>query len=111
MQQPYCHIIENNQRQEVHTAGKDHMMATNFILFRRVRKIANTDCMFRHSVRPSVRIQQLGSHWTDFHEIWYLSIYRKYVENIQVSLKSNKNNGYFIGTPVYIYDNISLNSS
>jgi len=24
------------------------------------------------SVRPSVRMEQLGSHWTDFHEIWYL---------------------------------------
>jgi hypothetical protein len=27
----------------------------------------------------SVRKEQLGSHWTDFHEIWYLSIFRKYV--------------------------------
>jgi len=24
------------------------------------------------SVRPSVRMEQLGSHWTDFHEIWHL---------------------------------------
>jgi len=26
------------------------------------------------SVPPSVRMEQLGSHWTDFHEILYLSI-------------------------------------
>jgi len=46
-------------------------------------------------VRASVRIQQPGSHWTDFHEIWYLSIFQKSVEKIQASLKADKNNGYF----------------
>ena len=53
----------------------------------RVRKIAKSDYSLRH-VRPSVRMQQLGSHWTDFHEIWHLSIFLKSVEKIQVSLKS-----------------------
>jgi hypothetical protein len=24
------------------------------------------------SARPSVRTEQLGSLWTDFHEIWYI---------------------------------------
>jgi len=33
----------------------------------------------------SVRTEQLGSHWTDFNEIRYLSIFRKYVEGIEVS--------------------------
>ena len=42
----------------------------------------------------SVRMGQLGSQWTNFHEIWYLSIFRKSVENIQVAIKSDKNNGY-----------------
>jgi hypothetical protein len=41
----------------------------------------------------SVRMEQLGSHWTDFHDIWYLSIFGKSVEQIQVSLKSDNNNG------------------
>jgi len=41
----------------------------------------------RLSARPSVRVEQLGSHQTDFHEIWYLSIFRKFVEKIQVLLK------------------------
>ena len=31
-------------------------------------------------------------------------------EKIQVSLQSDKNNRYFTWTPMYIYDNISLNS-
>ena len=40
-------------------------------------------------------MEQLGSHWTDFDETLYLSFFRKPVEKIQVSLKSNKNNEYF----------------
>jgi hypothetical protein len=34
-----------------------------------------------------------GFQWTDFHEIWYLIIFRKYADKIQVSLKSDNNNG------------------
>ena len=26
------------------------------------------------SVRPSFRMEQLDSHWTDLHEIWYLRV-------------------------------------
>ena len=29
------------------------------------------------SIRPSVRTEQLGSHWMDFHEIWHVSTFRK----------------------------------
>jgi len=39
-------------------------------------------------------MEQRGSRWIDFHEILYLSIFRKSVEKTQVSLKSYKNNGY-----------------
>jgi len=46
------------------------------------------------SVRPSVCMEQLGTHWTDFHEIGYLSNFRKSVVKIQLFLKSDKNNGY-----------------
>ena len=53
---------------------------------------------FRHicpSVCPSdclsVRMEHVGYQWTDFGEI--LSIFRKSVDKIQVSLKSDKNNG------------------
>ena len=47
------------------------------------------------SICPSVCMEQLGSNWTDFNEILYLSIFGKYVETVQVSLKSDNNNGYF----------------
>ena len=53
-------------------------------------------------------MDQLGFHLTDFHEISYLSIFQKSVEKIQVSLKSNKNDGYFTRRPMYIFNNIKL---
>jgi hypothetical protein len=56
-------------------------------------------------------MEQLGSHWTDFYEIWYLSICRKHVEEINVCLKFDKNNEYFTWRRLYIYGSISMNSS
>jgi hypothetical protein len=44
--------------------------------------------------RSSVRMEQLGSHWMDFDEILYLSLFRKYVDKIELSLKYDKNNWY-----------------
>jgi hypothetical protein len=55
-----------------------------------------------------------GMTWlprNNFHEIWYLSIFLKSVEKIQISLKSDLNNRYFTWTAVYIFDYISLTSS
>jgi hypothetical protein len=75
--------------------------------FAKLRK-ATISYLMSVSLRPH---EHLGSHWTDFHEIWYLSNFRNSVQKIQVSLKSDKNNGYFTWIPMYIYDNISLNSS
>jgi len=50
-------------------------------------------------------------HWTDFHRIWYLSINRKSVDTIPVSLQSANNNRYFTCRPIYIFYHISLSSS
>ena len=58
-------------------------------------KLRKATLSFVVSVRPFGRMEQLGFHWTDFHEIWYLSILKKSVTKIQVSLRSDKNNGYF----------------
>jgi len=56
------------------------------------------------SVCLSAHMEQIGFHWADFYEILYFRIFRKSVEEIQVSFKSDKNNGY-------VYDNITLHSS
>ena len=54
-------------------------------------------------VRPSIRMEQLGSYCTDFHGIWYFGIFRQFVQKIQVSLKSDKNKGYFTWRRIYIF--------
>ena len=51
---------------------------------------------------------QLGSHWTDFHEVWYSSTFWKSVEINQVLLKYCKNIGHFTWKPKCIYDKILL---
>ena len=51
------------------------------------------------SVCLSVRLEHLGSQWTDFHEISYLSIFRISVDEMQVPLKYNKDNDYITGRP------------
>ena len=52
-------------------------------------------------VRLYVRMEQLSSHWRYFNEFWYLMIFRKSVEKIQVSLQFDKNNGHFTLRPIY----------
>jgi hypothetical protein len=58
-------------------------------------KFRKATISFIMSVRLFVRMEQLGSHWTDLYEILYLSICEKSIEKIQVSLKSDKNNRHF----------------
>ena len=70
-----------------HAGGKNNFRSTGFIM--RVpqnceKRLLGSSCP---SVRLFVRIE-LGSHWTDFHEIYYLRIFRKSVEKIQV--RSNR---------------------
>jgi hypothetical protein len=72
-----------------------------------VAKLWKETATFVMSVRLSVRMERLGSHWTDFYEIRFLSIFRKYVSQTQVSLKSDKNNVYLTCWPMYIFGYIS----
>jgi hypothetical protein len=90
------------------------MMCDWSFSFGRFSKISKRDYGLRFvclSVSPSVRMVQLGSQWKDFYQILYLSIFRKSVEKIKFSLKSDKKNGHFAWRPMYIYENISLHSS
>jgi hypothetical protein len=50
------------------------------MVFSRFRKTAKSDYQLRPvclSACQSVRMELLGSHWSDFNEILYLSIFRK----------------------------------
>ena len=77
--------------------------------FKRICKIAKVTEL-RH-VRPSVHIEQLGPNWTYLKKKMYLRIFRKSVDKVQVSLKSDKNNWYFTWRSLYILYRISLSSS
>jgi hypothetical protein len=46
-------------------------------------KLRKATISFFMSVCLSVRMEQLGSHWTDVHEILYFGIFRKSVEKIK----------------------------
>ena len=56
------------------------------------------------------RVEQIGSHWTDFREVICWGLLVKFVENIQISVKSDENIRHFTWRPRYVYD-ISPNSS
>ena len=60
-----------------------HLRADTVVLgaFTKLRKRLIASCL---SVRPSVRMEQLVSHRTDFYEICYLGIFRKTAEKVQV---------------------------
>ena len=57
-----------------------------------------------------VRMEQFGSHRTDFNEISYFSIFLKSFEENQVVLKWNKNDECFTWGQMYILCQISLSS-
>jgi hypothetical protein len=72
------------------------------------KRLLASSCL---SFRPPVRMEQLGSNWTDFHESSYLIMFRKTAKKMQASLKSDKYSGYFSCRPPDILDHISLSFS
>jgi len=66
-----------------------------FMILGSFPKLHKAIISFVVSVRPSVHMKHFSSHWTDFHKILYLGIFRKSVQQIQFSLQSDKNNGHF----------------
>ena len=54
---------------------------TNFLgAFAKLRKATISFVM---SVCLSLRMEQLGSHWKDFHEILYFTIFRNSIDKVQ----------------------------
>ena len=68
-------------------------------------KLRKGTISFVMSIRPSVRMEQLVSHLTYFHEIRYSDIFRKTIAKIRVSLKSDKNNvrTLYVNTDIYFW--------
>jgi hypothetical protein len=62
------------------------------------------------SVLPSVHMEQFGFNWKNFCVILYFRIFRKSVQKIQVSLKSDEKKGCHVTTNTH-FDPISLSYS
>jgi len=75
----------------VDIANDSWVLITSFLgAFREIAKSVHfTFVMLFH-------VEQLGFYWTTFREILYLGIFRKPVKKLQVSLKSDNNNRYFV---------------
>jgi hypothetical protein len=52
----------------------------------------------------NVGMEQSGLHWTEFHEIKYLGIFRKSAQKILVSLKSDENYYYYYYYYYFIFN-------
>ena len=61
-------------------------------------------------VCPSVRMEQLASQWTDFHEILYLKVFSNLSRKFKFHLNPTRIRVLYMKR-TYIYDSISLNSS
>ena len=78
----HCHPYEFGAR------NSEVLSYYEIVIFRRVRKNCEKRLLASScpSFRPSVRME-LGSHWMDFHENLYMSIFfLKTVDKIEVSL-------------------------
>ena len=101
-----------NAKQELWSLNVDVWShCNNYWFLGAFAKLRKATITFVMSVCPSVRMEYLGSHWTDFHWIWYLSIFRKSLERIQVLLKSDRNDGCFTRSLLYSFEYIPLISS
>ena len=66
-----------------------------FLFLGVLAKLRKASISFFMFIRLSARMEQLGSNWTGFREVSYIIIWRKSVEKVQLSLKSDKYNRYF----------------
>ena len=87
------------------------VIKTLYIFLSALAKFREATLSFVMSVCPSLRpygatrLQLVVFSWNF---IW--DFFRKYVQKIEVSLKSDNNNEYFTWRPMYIFNNISLSS-
>ena len=78
-------------------------MVIVYIFLSTCAKLRKVTISFVMSVRPSVRIEQLASQWTDFSWNFIFEYFSKnYRENSSI-IKPNKNNGYITWRPIYIF--------
>jgi len=62
------------------------------LFFSAFPKLWKANISFVMCVRPSVSIEQLGSKWTDIHEIYVWVFFENLSRKYKIQLKSVKNN-------------------
>jgi len=77
---------------QIHTKHINTECGQNVEFLGPITKLRTAIIGFVRTVRPA-RMKPLGCHWTNFREISELRIFLKSAEKIQVSLKSEKDNG------------------
>jgi len=100
-----CNIWEDLNLQSHRSENLKSGKIKKFVPSSRIRKIAKKKATisFVMSVRLSVHKEQLDSQWAVFREIWYLSIFRKSVKKIQVSLKYERQEQLVLSMKTYVY--------
>ena len=81
-------VSENRKRHK-------HTVRENAVIYALFAKLRWATTSFVMSFPPSVHLEQLGSHWTNFHEIWYFKTFRKSVEKFRVLLNLTTMTGTF----------------
>ena len=66
-------------------------------------QVRSQSCEKRLSASTCLSVHPHGFHKTDVHEIWYLGIFLKYSDKIQVSFKSDKNKLFYMKTYTYLW--------
>jgi hypothetical protein len=100
------------ERTQVHCIGCSTLIRLSLLhyeyRFGRVGEISKSDLLASSCLSAGNSLAPTGRIFMKFD---VRGLFRKSLEEIQVSLKSDKNSGYFTWRPAYIYDTISLNSS
>ena len=79
--------------------------AASFHTLFAIVKFPKATVNFVTTVRPSIRMEHLGSHWTDCHEIW---CFEYFLENLSTKFKLHLNLTRITWRLRHIFDHISL---
>jgi hypothetical protein len=73
----YIYSITNNMCSLCHFKGRFKILLKFLGAFTKLRNMNTCFIWFVHLPVCLVCVVRLHSHWTDFHEIWYLRIFKK----------------------------------
>ena len=106
-----CFLTLHDQLVIVSTTGyniKEFYVLTPGVFLGAFAKLRQATIIFIASIRPSVRMEQLGSHWTDFYGSLFLSIFQKKCRENLSLIKIGKEYRFFLDKDQYTFLATSL---